>query len=486
MLLSSLAVLVAALPIAALGGEFPVYNGVVGGAPVNVTVKEKVSEIAVHDFVAQAGTLRYVANSGVCETTPGVYTASGYADLTSTQHMWFWFFAARNSPDTAPLTLWLNGGPGSSSMIGLFQEHGPCLINNDSSTVRLNPQSWNENSNVLYLDQPVGVGFSHGDTTTSSSLQAAQGVWNFLQTFFSDVNFSKYKTRNFALWTESYGGHYGPTMASYFLDQNAAIAAGTLSGIPINLKTLGIGNGLTDPITQYPGYISYAQTNPYYPLVSSSKIKTANTSYYSSGGCRDQILQCASTGTNSDCSQAQSTCNSKILSPLSGVWDVYYVLARSPSGYPADFTNWLNSKTSLIGADVTWSASSSIIYNNFFSTGDWMRSSSHYLEKVINAGIRTAIYDGDADYICNYQGVENMVNALQHQYSSQYASTPFTSWTVDGVTAGQFKNAGTFSYVRIYRAGHLVPAFTIGNLPYGRHALTMFNQAMAGQPISST
>ena len=80
-----------------------------------------------------------------------------------------------------------------------------------------------------------------------------------------------------------------------------------------------------------------------------------------------------------------------------------------------------------------------------------MRTSRPYLEKVINAGVRTAIYDGDVDYICNYQGVENMVNSLQHAYSSQYASTPWTTWTVDGVTAGQFKNAGPFSYVRIYR-----------------------------------
>ena len=80
-----------------------------------------------------------------------------------------------------------------------------------------------------------------------------------------------------------------------------------------------------------------------------------------------------------------------------------------------------------------------------------MRTSRLHLEKVINAGIRTVIYDGDVDYICNYQGVENMVNALQHKYSSQYASTPWTIWKVDGVTAGQFKNAGSFSYVRVYR-----------------------------------
>ena len=79
-------------------------------------------------------------------------------------------------------------------MFGLFQEHGPCLINNDSSTIRLNPQSWNENSNVyvppsfsafrnlmclrrLYVDQPISVGFSYGVPTTKSSTEAANGVW---------------------------------------------------------------------------------------------------------------------------------------------------------------------------------------------------------------------------------------------------------------------------------------------------------------------
>ena len=80
-----------------------------------------------------------------------------------------------------------------------------------------------------------------------------------------------------------------------------------------------------------------------------------------------------------------------------------------------------------------------------------MRTSKPHLQKVINAGIRTVVYDGDADYICNYQGVENMVDSLQFTHSSQYASTPWTSWKVDGVTTGQFKNVGSFSYVRVYR-----------------------------------
>ena len=58
---------------------------------------------------------------GICETTPGVNSYSGYVDLDDETHIFFWFFEARHDPATAPLTLWLNGGPGSDSLIGLFQ-----------------------------------------------------------------------------------------------------------------------------------------------------------------------------------------------------------------------------------------------------------------------------------------------------------------------------------------------------------------------------
>lgn len=101
--------------------------------------------------------------SGVCETTPGVNSYSGYVDLNATTHMFFWFFEARKNPATAPITLWLNGGPGADSLIGLFQEQGPCSVTADLKT-KLNPYAWNEESNMLYLSQPIGVGFSYGHT----------------------------------------------------------------------------------------------------------------------------------------------------------------------------------------------------------------------------------------------------------------------------------------------------------------------------------
>ena len=88
-------------------------------------------------------------------------------------------------------------------MIGLFQEHGPCRITNDSSSVALNPFSWNNDANVLYIDQPVGAGFSHGDRKVGTSQEAASDVWTFMQMFLSDSRFSKYQSNNLAIWTES-------------------------------------------------------------------------------------------------------------------------------------------------------------------------------------------------------------------------------------------------------------------------------------------
>lgn len=85
----------------------------------------------------------------------------GVDDQDHPINTFFWFFEARKDPENAPLAIWMNGGPGGSSMLGLLSENGPCFVNSDSNSTYLNEWSWNNEVNMLYLDQPVQVGFSY-------------------------------------------------------------------------------------------------------------------------------------------------------------------------------------------------------------------------------------------------------------------------------------------------------------------------------------
>lgn len=173
-------------------------------------------------------------SANICETTAGVNSYSGYVDLDDHSHLFFWFFEARQSPETAPITLWLNGGPGTDSLLGLFTgnvssqslsvavsvppgpvtavdlgltlaEVGPCTVNPDLTT-SLDPFSWSEKSNLLSLSQPVGVGFSYGPNAAAidTSELAAESAWLAVQAVISELPrmSPKIGSRDFNIWTE--------------------------------------------------------------------------------------------------------------------------------------------------------------------------------------------------------------------------------------------------------------------------------------------
>ncbi|EMD59428.1 hypothetical protein GGP41_009286 [Bipolaris sorokiniana] len=276
-------------------------------------------------------TIRY-KNPGICETTPGVESYAGYVDLAPNVHIFFWFFESRRDPASDPVTLWLNGGPGSDSLIGLFQENGPCMID-DNITAVYNPYSWNNISNMLYISQPVGTGFSYqaegvgafsaypGDFipnvtdsdssgvwpildplnrgTIDTTDLAAVGVWHVLQALFATIPKFDAKigpvnaSREFNLATESYGGHYGPTFYRYFYDQNQKIQNGSMPGYEVNFNSLSLINAIIDAEVQEDWYPEFAVNNTYgikaYNDTVYSYAKFANNMF---GGCRYQIGLC--------------------------------------------------------------------------------------------------------------------------------------------------------------------------------------------------
>jgi hypothetical protein len=157
---------------------------------------------------------------------------SGYVPVDNgAKHLHYWYFEATESPETKPLLLWLNGGPGCSSLAGMWVENGPFVLDKDLN-ISLNPYSWNKVANVLYLEQPAGVGFSYPAMKTNDQI-TANDTYNGLLGFLG-VH-TELKGRDFFIAGESYGGHYVPNTAKAIQE-----------GGEINLKGFAVGNGYTD------------------------------------------------------------------------------------------------------------------------------------------------------------------------------------------------------------------------------------------------
>ncbi|RFU78906.1 carboxypeptidase s1 a [Trichoderma arundinaceum] len=254
----------------------------------------------------------------VCETTPNVKAFSGYINLPPNfilgqdypVHSFFWFFEARSdNPENAPLSLWLQGGPGSPSVAAALGENGPCSVLADSRGTVLNPWSWNNDVNMLYLDQPVQVGFSYDSlingtineprspfavtpkslspedlsqdtltavpgtfssqsvaSTANTTFIAARASWYFLQTWMQEFPEFQSRDNRLSLWGESYGGHYVPTLAGYIVSQNELIATGnasTAAAIPLQVDVVGLVNACIDNSVQTPLYPVFAYNNTY-------------------------------------------------------------------------------------------------------------------------------------------------------------------------------------------------------------------------------
>jgi len=134
--------------------------------------------------------------------------------------LFYWFFKSQDKNSAAPLILWLQGGPGCSSMLGLFTENGPFeLSESKSGDFEVNPRSitWNQNAHMLYLDQPVGTGYSFtkGKYVTKDKEAADQVLYALLQ--FYEAN-PKLLQNPLFIAGESYGGHWVPSVAQAIIE----------------------------------------------------------------------------------------------------------------------------------------------------------------------------------------------------------------------------------------------------------------------------
>lgn len=236
----------------ALRGMFPdkyppmkQKNGVDPGQPVFLTPYIEKGQFEQAKAASKVGPL-----DGVDQDS---YAGFITVNQTTNSNMYFWYWPAQNLPDTAPLLLWLQGGPGGSSLFGMFVENGPYSVNNDIKLVK-KPITWNSKYSMLYIDNPVGTGFSFTDMDigyAKNEVDVARDLYSCLVQFFQV--FHEQQQNDFYITGESYAGKYVPAIGYKIHIENM----NPFVKVKINLVGLAIGDGLCDPETMMPQYADF-------------------------------------------------------------------------------------------------------------------------------------------------------------------------------------------------------------------------------------
>lgn len=404
---------------------------------------------------------RYPAHAlRVKETNPeilGLDTVkqyTGYLDVKELQkHFFYWFFESRNDPANDPVILWLNGGPGCSSATGLFFELGPSSINATLQPT-FNPYSWNSNASVIFLDQPVGVGYSYTEgEEISSTAAAAKDVFIFLELFFQ--KFPKFTKNKFHIAGESYAGHYIPAFASEIINN---------ADRSFELTSVLIGNGITDPLIQYKYYRPMmCGEGGYKPVLTTEQCEKMDRDYPL---CATLTRACYAVQNAFTCVPAGLYCE-RLFAPYQETGlNPYDIRKECPDGglcyveqdYIDEYLN-LEFVKDAVGAETeSFTGCDETVFRNFILSGDGMKPFQQYVAELLEKDIPVLLYEGDKDVICNWLGNHAWSDALEYSKHDLFEVQPLRPWrTRDGVLAGEVKNYDKFTFVRVYDAGHMVP-----------------------------
>ncbi|KAJ6631182.1 serine carboxypeptidase [Mycena sp. CBHHK59/15] len=415
---------------------------------------------------------------------------SGYINIAEDKHM---FFESRSKPSTDPLVLWLNGGPGDSSATGLLFELGPCSVVSEGRTTKRNAYSWTNAASMIFLDQPVDVGFSYADPGVSvkNSADAAKDVYSFLQLFFEQ--FPEYSKLPFHVAGESYGGEssyrcsdtsnsclgiYAPNIASVIWHANQALVVSSKPrSTHINLASVIIGNGIVDPYIQIPSIVDYVCNGPY-PVYDDPHGPECTALRSNIPRCQLLIKLCNLYASDLTCAPASRYCRSRLFEPSMKSDLNWYDLrkkcdAKDRPEHCYERTPWVETwmndakVKAAIGVDPERSFRSFNMDMNrdFNRRGDGVRNAAKLLPELVDGGVRLLVYAGKADMMANYMGNERWVENLETKFETEFSATKGLPWIAAGSkdVAGEVRSAGgtagsggNLTFVTVFEAGHMV------------------------------
>ncbi|CAA2933752.1 serine carboxypeptidase-like [Olea europaea subsp. europaea] len=401
---------------------------------------------------------------------------AGYYRLphAKSARMFYYFFQSRNKPSTDPVVVYLTGGPGCSTSQAMFYVNGPFHITNNLSLV-WNDFGWDKVSNIIYVDQPIGTGFSYTsdkDDIRTDSQEAAVDFYDFLQAFFEAH--PQYARNDFYITGESYAGHYIPAFADRVQKGN-----NNKEGIHINMKGLAIGNGLTDPVIQYKAYTDFALSMK---LITQSDYDSLNQLVPQ---CMQGIELCGnSSGPSSACSKAFDDCTGIFnrIVKINGQINYFDIRERCPAGPPcynfSNVPNFLNQESvrqALGVGDIKFVTCNLSVYDSLKT--DWMRNYEVVIPALLENGVKLLVYVGEYDLICNWLGNSRWVDAMVWSGQKNFVSAPSVPFKVDGVEAGLQKSSELLTFLKVYNAGHWVP------MDQPKASLEMIKRWLQGIPL---
>ncbi|MFS8027477.1 putative carboxypeptidase D [Helianthus anomalus] len=405
----------------------------------------------------------------------------GYVTVSESggRAFYYYFVEAEKSKESLPLLLWLNGGPGCSSLgYGAMQELGPFRVNSDGKTLYKNKFAWNHAANVLFVESPAGVGFSYSNISSyynnsCGDKPTADDNYVFLLNWLE--RFPEYKERDLYIAGESYAGHYVPQLAHTILHHNKR-ANKTL----INLKGILIGNAVINDETDNIGMYDYFHTHAVISDETSNQIHkfcdfSPNVTE-PTDECKKAIHE-AEHIFNTDidiyniyaplCWNNNLTSRPKRMSDISDPCSDMYTHAYLNR---EDVQEAMHANVTKLDHD--WQPCSGIIT-------DWHDSPSTIiplLREFMANNLRVWIFSGDIDARVPVTSTRYSINLMNLPIK-----TKWHPWLYQGEIGG-FEEVyeGDLTFITVFGAGHMVPSSKPKN------ALALVTHFLTGEPLDGS
>ncbi|OSX60724.1 hypothetical protein POSPLADRAFT_1148075 [Postia placenta MAD-698-R-SB12] len=397
--------------------------------------------------------------------------------VDETRQLFFWFFPPGPEGSLDDLIFWTNGGPGCSSLEGSLQENGPFSWSWGQAKPTPNEYSWTNLSSILYVEQPVGTGFSQGVPNIQNEDQLAEQLVGFLQQFFEV--FSELNGKNLYLTGESYAGTYIPYIANYLYDNpyllDLPLKGFWISDPSISWDVVQEEIPAVDFVHKYLNVFSLNQT--FMEELDATAAVCNYTGYY------EKYVTYPPTGLlplpgdsvefADGCDVWDAIFNAALL--VNPAFDIYRIfdtwpILWDPLGFPGSFPqtqvsplyfNRDDVKAHIHAPlDVDWTECSNV---NVFPDGDAsLPPVFTVLPSVIERSERAVIVHGLADFILIAEGTRIAIQNMTWN-GMQGFQTPIQtdSFIVDGVGAlGTTHTERGLTYFEVELSGHMIPQFS--------------------------